>query len=149
MDALSRHGYTCEPQVGVAGFFIDLAVRDPEQPGRYLMGIECDGAAYHSAKSARDRDRLRQSVLEQLGWRIRRIWSVDWFRNPRTQLDPIIHELDQLRREGPVSTKQLSEEEKTMEHEVLDASVGTHLLAEPPVTERANHGPDDMNPHVH
>ncbi|WP_407362410.1 DUF4011 domain-containing protein [Pseudomonas luteola] len=149
MDALSRHGYTCEPQVGVAGFFIDLAVRDPEQPGRYLMGVECDGAAYHSAKSARDRDRLRQSVLEQLGWRIRRIWSVDWFRNPRTQLDPIIHELDQLRREGSVSTKQLSKEEKTMEHEVLDASVGTHLLVEPPVTERANHGPDDMNPHVH
>ncbi|TWI55065.1 AAA domain-containing protein [Pseudomonas duriflava] len=97
MEALSRHGYTCEPQVGVAGFFIDLAVRDPAQPGRYLMGIECDGAAYHSAKSARDRDRLRQSVLEQLGWRIRRIWSVDWFRNPRAQLDPVIHELERLR----------------------------------------------------
>ena len=67
IEALERHGYQCEPQVGVAGFFIDLAVRDPGQPGRYLMGIECDGAAYHSAKSARDRDRLRQSVLEQLG----------------------------------------------------------------------------------
>lgn len=99
MDALSRHGYECEAQIGVAGFFIDLAVRDPGQPGRYLMGIECDGAAYHSAKSARDRDRLRQSVLEQLGWRIRRIWSVDWFRNPRAQLAPILQELARLRSE--------------------------------------------------
>ncbi|GAB3382576.1 DUF4011 domain-containing anti-phage protein Hhe [Azotobacter armeniacus] len=97
IDALARHGYDCEAQVGVAGFFIDLAVRDPGQPGRYLMGIECDGAAYHSAKSARDRDRLRQSVLEQLGWRIRRIWSVDWFRNPRAQLEPILQELASLR----------------------------------------------------
>ncbi len=97
IEALEREGYQCEPQVGVAGFFIDLAVRDPGQPGRYLMGIECDGAAYHSAKSARDRDRLRQSVLEQLGWRIRRIWSVDWFRNARMQLEPILQELAALR----------------------------------------------------
>lgn len=99
IDALERHGYQCEPQVGVAGFFIDLAVRDPGQPGRYLMGIECDGATYHSAKSARDRDRLRQSVLEQLGWRIRRIWSVDWFRNAKLQLEPLLQELAALRTE--------------------------------------------------
>lgn len=99
IDALERHGYQCEPQVGVAGFFIDLAVRDPGQPGRYLMGIECDGATYHSAKSARDRDRLRQSVLEQLGWQIRRIWSVDWFRNAKLQLEPILQELAALRTE--------------------------------------------------
>lgn len=99
IEALERHGYQCEPQVGIAGFFIDLAVRDPGQPGRYLMGIECDGAAYHSAKSARDRDRLRQSVLEQLGWKIRRIWSVDWFRNARLQLEPILQELATLRTE--------------------------------------------------
>jgi len=99
IEALERHGYQCEAQVGVAGFFIDLAVRDPGQPGRYLMGIECDGAAYHSAKSARDRDRLRQSVLEQLGWRIRRIWSVDWFRNARLQIEPLLQELASLRTE--------------------------------------------------
>jgi very-short-patch-repair endonuclease len=106
--ALERHGYQCEPQVGVAGYFIDLAVRDPGQPGRYLMGIECDGAAYHSAKSARDRDRLRQSVLEQLGWRIRRIWSVDWFRNAKLQLEPILQELAALR--TVPATEELSEQ---------------------------------------
>lgn len=97
ITALENAGFCCEPQVGVAGFFIDIAVHDPEKQGRYLMGIECDGATYHSAKSARDRDRLRQDVLEGLGWRIRRIWSTDWFSNPEEILEPIIRELHQLK----------------------------------------------------
>jgi very-short-patch-repair endonuclease len=94
MAALRDKGFECIPQVGVAGFFIDIAVIDPGNPGRYLMGIECDGATYHSAKSVRDRDRLRQMILERLGWRIRRIWSTDWFKNPHAQLQPIIRELN-------------------------------------------------------
>lgn len=93
---LSEHGFECDCQVGVSGFFIDLAVKCPQHPGRYLMGIECDGAAYHSAKSARDRDRLRQEILENMGWKIRRIWSTDWFANPHKALKVIISELDQL-----------------------------------------------------
>ena len=97
MNALKLEGFNCVPQVGVAGYFIDLAVQDPGQPGRYLMGVECDGATYHSAKSARDRDRLRQAVLEGLGWNIRRIWSTDWFKNPQAQLKPIIELLHQLK----------------------------------------------------
>lgn len=96
-DALCNEGFDCIPQVGVAGFFIDVAVVDPGNPGRYLMGIECDGATYHSAKSARDRDRLRQTILERLGWRIRRIWSTDWFKNPHGELAPIIRELHELK----------------------------------------------------
>lgn len=98
-SALNQAGFECEPQVGVAGFFIDLAVRDPGCRGRYLMGIECDGATYHSAKSVRDRDRLRQTVLERLGWRIRRIWSTDWYRNPRSEIDPVLRELRTLQTE--------------------------------------------------
>ena len=78
--------FDIDHQVGSAGFFIDLAVRHPSQPGRYILGIECDGATYHSARSARDRDRLRQQVLEGLGWKIHRIWSTDWFRNPDAEL---------------------------------------------------------------
>jgi very-short-patch-repair endonuclease len=62
------------PKVGVAGFFIDLAVKHPTRPGAYMLGIECDGAAYHSSRSARDRDRFRQEILENLGWKIFRIW---------------------------------------------------------------------------
>jgi hypothetical protein len=66
--AIESLGHKVYPQVGIAGFFIDLAVVDPRQAGGYLLGIECDGAAYHSSRSARDRDRLRQAVLEDHGW---------------------------------------------------------------------------------
>lgn len=84
--ALSSLGHQVESQIGVAGFFVDLAIIDPDRPGRYLLGIECDGAAYHSSRSARDRDRLRQEVLEDHGWIIHRIWSTDWFQRPDGQL---------------------------------------------------------------
>ena len=85
-DSLRKLGFQIDHQIGSAGYFIDLGVKDPERPGRYLLGIECDGATYHSAQSARDRDRLRQQVLEGLGWRIHRIWSTDWFRTPDREL---------------------------------------------------------------
>lgn len=70
------------PQVGVAGYFIDLGVR-LESDGDFILGIECDGATYHSSKSARDRDRLREEVIRSRGWRLHRIWSTDWFLNQR------------------------------------------------------------------
>ncbi len=73
-------GYEAIPQVGLAGYRIDIGVKDPRDPGRFLLGIECDGAMYHSSKVARDRDRLRQQVIEGLGWRIHRIWGTSWFR---------------------------------------------------------------------
>jgi hypothetical protein len=96
MKQLGTAGYECVPQVGVAGFKIDVGVRDPGMPGKYLMGIECDGATYHSSKSTRDRDRVRQGVLEGLGWNIKRVWSTDWFKNPNAELKPIIDELNRL-----------------------------------------------------
>ncbi len=108
MDALAQRGYECEPQLGVTGYFLDIAVKDPGMPGRFLMGIECDGASYHSAKSTRDRDRLRQEILENLGWTIRRIWSTDWFKNPQSQLEPIFQELGRLR--APRAVEKTSEE---------------------------------------
>ena len=84
--ALAAQGFDTDPQVGVAGFFIDLAVVDPSTPGRYLLGIECDGANYHRARWARDRDRLRVDVLEDRGWILHRIWSTDWFHRPQDEL---------------------------------------------------------------
>ncbi|MCP3679756.1 MAG: DUF559 domain-containing protein [Gammaproteobacteria bacterium] len=103
INALKEHGYDCEPQLGVSGYFLDIAVIDPGRPGRFLMGIECDGATYHSAKSTRDRDRLRQDILEELGWEIRRIWSSDWFNNPAAHLEPILRELEKIK--TPVISK--------------------------------------------
>ncbi len=84
---LRKAGYQIEPQVGVSSFRVDLGVIHPEHPGQFVLGIECDGAAYHSARSARDRDRLRQEVLEGLGWKLHRIWSTDWFRNPAREAE--------------------------------------------------------------
>ena len=95
--ALTEHRYVVQQQVGQSGFFIDLAVVDAERPGRYLIGIECDGAAYHSSRSARDRDRLRQAVLEDHGWTIHRIWSTDWFKQPDTQLRQTIAAIEAAR----------------------------------------------------
>lgn len=91
--AVAQHlealGLIVHPQVEVHGYRIDLGVVHPEVPGRYVLGVECDGATYHSAKSARDRDRLRQQVLEGLGWTIARIWSTDWFRDPQREAERI------------------------------------------------------------
>jgi very-short-patch-repair endonuclease len=83
LDVLRGWGYSVQPQVGVAGFRIDMAVRHPAAPGTYALGIECDGAMYHSSRAARDRDRLREAVLRDLGWRLHRIWGTDWYRNRR------------------------------------------------------------------
>jgi very-short-patch-repair endonuclease len=80
-DVLTQLGHRVQAQVGVAGFFIDMAVRHPARHDHYVLGIECDGATYHSAKSARDRDRLRQEILERLGWKLHRIWSTDWYHS--------------------------------------------------------------------
>jgi very-short-patch-repair endonuclease len=85
-EELTRHGLKLHTQVGCTDYRIDLAAVDPRAPGRYLLGIECDGATYHTSATARDRDRLRQEVLENLGWQICRVWSTDWLRDRNAQV---------------------------------------------------------------
>lgn len=96
LDLLSVHGFEAVPQLGYAGYWIDIAVRHPERPATFICGIECDGASYHSARSVRERDRLRQEVLESHGWNIYRIWSTDWFRNPKLQTEKLVNHLTAL-----------------------------------------------------
>lgn len=98
-NALQKEGYQVHPQVGIAGFFIDLAIADPDMPGRYLIGIECDGMTYHSSRSSRERDRLRQAVLEDHGWIIHRIWSTDWFQRPEEQLQKTLSAIQAAKKE--------------------------------------------------
>lgn len=81
LSAISSWGYDVVTQVGSAGYRIDLGVKHPDKPGEFVLAVECDGAAYHSAAAARDRDRLRASVLQGLGWRIYRIWGISWYRD--------------------------------------------------------------------
>ncbi len=76
---LARRGWTVVPQIGVSRFRIDLGIVHPDRPGDFLVGIECDGATYHSAATARDRDRVRAAILKGLGWQLIRIWSTDWW----------------------------------------------------------------------
>jgi very-short-patch-repair endonuclease len=85
-NALKEKGYIIHSQVGCSGYRIDLAVVDPERPGRYILGIECDGANYHRSKTARDRDKLRESVLRGLSWNLHRVWSTDWWEKPEEEL---------------------------------------------------------------
>ncbi|MCJ2084070.1 DUF3320 domain-containing protein [Methylobacterium sp. J-090] len=89
MAALEARGWSVHTQIGVSGFRIDLGIVHPDAPGRYLAGIECDGATYHRSATARDRDRLREQVLVDLGWRIRRVWSTDWWMDAGHALDKL------------------------------------------------------------
>jgi len=85
-SAIRALGYTVDHQVGTGGYRLDLAVRHPQDTGRYMLAIECDGATYHSSLWARERDRLRQEVLEGLGWQFHRIWSTDWFHRRKDEI---------------------------------------------------------------
>ncbi|WP_229070999.1 DUF3320 domain-containing protein [Actinoplanes sp. DH11] len=81
ISVIRSWGYELTPQVGAAGYRIDMGVRHPDRPGVYVLGVECDGFQYHSSRVARDRDRLRDQVLRGLGWRLHRIWGTAWYRN--------------------------------------------------------------------
>lgn len=94
---LRNNGFTVKCQVGVSGYRIDIGVVDPSNSDQFLCGIECDGATYHSAKSVRDRDKIRQEILESLGWKIYRIWSTDWFRNKEREIERLLEYLKNIR----------------------------------------------------
>ena len=93
-EALHAGGWEVRAQIGVSDFRIDIGVVHPDFAGRFISGIECDGARYHSSATARYRDKVRKSVLEGLGWRILRVWSTDWFRNSSDVVEPLWHELE-------------------------------------------------------
>lgn len=86
-DALSQRGIPLVPQYGVSSYRLDFAAMHPEREGEFVLALECDGASYHSAPTARDRDRLRQQQLEARGWLFHRIWSTDWFLKREEQIE--------------------------------------------------------------
>ena len=155
--AVETLGYEVHPQVGVAGFFVDLGVVDPAKPGRYLVGIECDGAAYHSSRSARDRDRLRQAVLEDHGWIIHRIWSADWFQRPGEQLRKVAAVLEEAKvvlaeaQERAVEAAQVAAEAKEAMKIEREAQPGGQSKVEValsvPYVEAAFEVPGNVAPH--
>lgn len=93
-DFLQSKGYNVVTQVGCSGFRIDMAVQHPAQSGKFAIGIECDGATYHSSRTARERDRLRHTVLEDMGWTIYRVWSTDWIKDQKTEEEKLINAVE-------------------------------------------------------
>jgi len=93
--ALIDRGLKVDMQVGASRYRIDLGVRDPRDERRYLLGIECDGVTYHSSRTARDRDLLRQLVLQRMGWRIHRVWSTEWFHDAEQSVAGILRSVEQ------------------------------------------------------
>lgn len=102
---LVENGYEVDRQIGCAGYRLDLAVPDPSHPGKYVLGIECDGASYHSSHVARDRDRLRQQVLEGLGWKIYRVWSTDWYLRPKESKEKLLEAVKNSLKEAKQQAK--------------------------------------------
>jgi len=89
-DRVRAAGFEIHHQVGCSGYRIDLGILDPANQGRYLLGVECDGATYHRAATARDRDKLRQHILEGLGWTLYRIWSTDWWHDSEAEIKKLL-----------------------------------------------------------
>jgi very-short-patch-repair endonuclease len=129
-NVVTALGYEVKAQLGVAGFFIDMAVRNPDRPGEFLAGIECDGATYHSGFSVRDRDRIRQEILESLGWRgrIYRIWSTDWFYNPSRETERLRNFLEERRRTSVMEDPSGWEEDDS--GEVVEDAVAEKVVEE-------------------
>lgn len=97
-NKLKELNYNVDSQVGSSGYRIDLAVVHPDDPSRYILAIECDGASFHSAKSVRERDVMRQTFLESRGWKVERIWSKNWWRNSEKEIKRIRDRIEELRR---------------------------------------------------
>ena len=153
-ERLRRFGWTSHPQVGVSGFRVDLGIVDPDAPGGYLAGVECDGATYHRGATARDRDRLRQHVLESLGWRIVRVWSTDWWTNAGREAERLHHALsgmlDKVRagRAAAASVTEAAAVQKPVEDAVIPAAVPPNEVILAADTEAAPEDAADIPPTV-
>jgi very-short-patch-repair endonuclease len=114
-DRLTQAGLDVVPQWGVGRYRIDFAVRHPEHPGRFVLAVEADGAMYHSGHLARERDRLRQQLLEDRGWTFHRIWSTDWFNDADAEVTQVLDsyqfalQVDEIRQTLPDPTEDLSD----------------------------------------
>lgn len=112
-ETIRSLGYEAVPQPSPSRCFLDLAVRDPRNPDQYLLGIQCDGQTYQAARWARDRDRLRQEILQARGWQIHRLWALDWLRHPGRERERLAEALQQARQR--LAQREASPQEKEAE----------------------------------
>ncbi|MGC9517169.1 MAG: DUF3320 domain-containing protein [Methanomicrobiales archaeon] len=114
---LTSKGYDLDMQVGCAGFKIDLAVVDPENSSKYLVGIECDGSMYNSSPVARDRDRLREEILKRLGWNFHRIWATDWYRNREESQKKLLNAIKSYKFKENIPETEITKNKEIIEFE--------------------------------
>ena len=117
-DELTKRGLRLIPKVGQSGYRIDFGVVSSEDPNCFIAGIECDGTNYYAASTARDRDRLRQQVLGDLGWTIIRVWSIDWWRDKEGQIEKVLKLIAQIQ----------NKKTSVIEEQQLDESIATENL---------------------
>jgi very-short-patch-repair endonuclease len=143
-ETLAAQGIGLVPQLGSSKFRIDLAACHPARPGKFVLAIECDGATYHSSYTARDRDRLRQQQLENIGWKFHRIWSTDWFMRKDEEVKRALHafkiavELADEEEASPAHSRVRTEKPKAGPTEVLPTSrspIHSPLLQRASITE--------------
>lgn len=121
--ALRDKGWKVQTQIGVSKFRVDLGVTHPDHPGVYLAGIECDGATYHGSPSARDRDRVRHGILENLGWRLVRLWSTDYFQDQEEAIAKIDRRLNEILEEDRSKTELRQQDEAARTESTLNSVI--------------------------
>ena len=144
-DKLIAAGLSVVPQYGCSGYRIDFAVRHPDNPRRFVLAVEADGASYHSSNTARDRDRLRQDHLERLGWRFCRIWSTDWFNNHTAQVDKVLRAVEEARLETDAEPLRPQPEDHAAERDPLITTLDSDP-ASPTIPENSDRGDHTSNP---
>ena len=116
--ALEDAGYKVRTQVGMSGYRIDLAILDGTKPDKYILGIECDGKNYSSGASARDRDKLRNEVLKGLGWQMHKVWSANWWRDPKGELTKIEKAVKAA--QSSMTARNLENEKQNSQNEAIE-----------------------------
>jgi very-short-patch-repair endonuclease len=122
-EGLRKYNWNVRTQIGVSKFRIDLGIIHPDAPGKFLAGVECDGATYHSSKSARDRDRVRQEILERLGWRLFRIWSTDFFNDEKRKIQELDERLRKLLKEDRERAAELAKKRERASATSMDTKI--------------------------
>lgn len=161
-DFLVANGHNVVTQVGCSGFRIDMAIKYPNISGVFAIGIECDGATYHCSRTARERDRLRQTILEDMGWAIYRIWSSDWIKDQKTEEQKLINAINKalcksvdeyvMEEEAlggiDVSVSSIEIEENVQNEEQLDVGYGFVPYQQVDISEFADFKVQEIIKHV-
>ena len=145
-DTLVKEGIGLVPQYGVSGYRLDFAVQHPEEKGKFILAIEADGAAYHSTETARDRDRIRQSHLERLGWKFHRIWGPSWAKRKEEEIEKVLSVIDHAIKSGEVVNKSNSKTKKKKDKLILPQRKGKKPYL--PYYENINQYGDELTKYI-